>query len=165
MRIIGERAVSEPNLINTPPLPSRKRTGVETLVGRTIRSSLVATAILCPFILVHFGNRWALGFALASLWNIVNVGMISFVVREFLGPRRWRILIPLFAIKFPLLYGLGIWGLQSRTVPIGSILVGFHIIFIVLILKALSYRVLEIQHPPSASPEEHGAMPGSEERI
>ncbi len=115
--------------------------------------------------LVHFGNRWALGFALASLWNIVNVGMISFVVREFLGPRRWRILIPLFAIKFPLLYGLGIWGLQSRTVPIGSILVGFHIIFIVLILKALSYRVLEIQHPPSASPEEHGAMPGSEERI
>jgi len=157
--------VSEPNLVDTPPLPCRKQDGVETLVGRTIRSSLVVTAILCPFLLVHLGSRWALGFALASLWNIVNVGMISFVVREFLGPRRWRILIPLFAIKFPLLYGLGMWGLQSRTIPIGSILAGFHIIFVVLILKALSHRVLEISHPPSASPEKDGAMPGSEERI
>jgi len=135
------------------------------LVSRTIRAALIATTVLCPFLIVHMGSLWALGFALASLWSTANVWMISFVVREFLGPRRWKVLAPLFAIKFPLLYGLGIWGLYARAVPIGSVLVGFHIIFIVLVLKILSHRILEIQNRPSTSPEGDKAMPGNEERI
>ncbi len=133
------------------------------LVDRTIRSSLVATAVLFPFVFIHIDVSWAIGFALASFWSCANVWVISVVVQEYFGARRVPRLALLLGVKFPLLYGLGLWGLSQRAAPSSSILVGFHIIFVVLILKVLSQRFF--CSGEDASLLEGGAprFPGSEE--
>ncbi len=134
------------------------------IVDRTVRSSLVATAVAFPFLLVHVSAEWAMGVALASLWSCANVWMISMVVREYFGPRRTPLLALLLGVKFPLLYGIGIWGLSQRAVPALSILVGFHIIFLVLVLKVLSQRLLCSGNEPGLSEGGAPRFPGSEER-
>ena len=133
------------------------------IVDRTVRSSIAATVIVFPFILVHVSAEWAIGLSLASLWSCANVWMISVVVREYFGRRRPLLMASLLGVKFPLLYGLGIWGLSQRAAPALSILVGFHIIFLVLVLKVLSRRLLCSGNDPGLSEGGAPRSPGSEE--
>ncbi|MFH1739874.1 MAG: hypothetical protein ABIH23_12755 [bacterium] len=111
------------------------------LVDRAIRTSFIVTIVIWPFLILYISSPWALGFVLASLWSTANLSLISIAVREYFGEQRWGRLGLFFGVKFPLLYGLGLWGLYQRAVPMASVLVGFHMIFVVLVLKVLSRQL------------------------
>jgi hypothetical protein len=138
---------------------------VSDLVSRSIRTSLIATAITFPFLTVYIGSLWALGFAAASLWSTANLWAISMVVREYFGRRRWTRLAFLLGVKFPILYGLGIWGLYQRAVPVFSILIGFHVILLVVVLKAVSHRFLAHEGSSHVCKERGAQISGTKESI
>ena len=136
---------------------------VGDLVGRSIRTSLIATAITFPFLVIYTGSLWAIGFAAASLWSTGNIWVISIVVGEYFGRRRGSRLAFLLCVKFPILYGLGIWALYQRVVPVLSILIGFHMIFLVLVLKVISRRFLALEDSSCVSKDGGTRISGNEE--
>lgn len=133
------------------------------LVDRSIRTSLIATAVVFPFAAVYLGSLSAIGFLAASLWSTANVWVISIVVGEYLGGRRWSRLAVMLCVKFPVLYGLGLWGVSQRVVPVVSVLVGFHMIFLVLILKILSRWLLVPVGTDPVSRRKGGVISGTRE--
>lgn len=135
------------------------------LVDRAIRTSLIATTVTFPFLAAYIGGRWAVGFTLASFWSTANIWVISLVVQEYFGRRRWPRFAFLLCVKFPILYGLGIWGLYQQAVPIVSILIGFHVIFMVLVLKVLSRGFLSLEDSSNVSKGGGARISGREESL
>ena len=147
------------------PTLSGEPSSRKDLVGRSIHTAFLVTVLLCPFFAVYVGGMWAVGFTLASFWSTMNLWLVSLVVREYFGKRRWPRLAVLLGVKFPFLYGLGLWGLSQRAAPMGSVLVGFHMIFVVLVLKVVSRWWFAIEDETGVSMERDVPAPGNEERV
>ncbi len=110
-------------------------------VIRSLRTATWVTIIFAPCIAMH-SMLWAAGFMFASLWSVGNVWAIARLTTMLLTPDldsgALTKALPWIFIKFPVLYGAGILVVIYSGFPASSMLTGFHVIFVVFVLKAVA---------------------------
>ena len=113
---------------------------------RIWKTTLVVGAIVFAFTAVYFDMRFAWGLIVGCLWGVANFIALTAVLTSFVTPgkvSRNRALI-LAAIKFPIIYGLGYLILRSEWFEPTALLVGFSLLFMVTLLKALGRSYLKL---------------------
>lgn len=93
----------------------------------------------------YWSPRSALGFLAGALWSCLNLFAISHVVRSVLGSERPSKLkvVKLSLVKFPILYGTGFLLLRSRAFSPESLVAGFSLVLVVILLKIVGASVAE----------------------
>jgi hypothetical protein len=128
---------------------------------RIWKTTLVVGLIVFAFTAVYFDMRFAWGLLVGCLWGVANFIALTAVLTSFVTPgevNRRRALI-LAAIKFPLIYGLGYLILRSEWFEPTSLLVGFSLLFLVTLLKALGRSYLKLDDRRADSPTRSNAGP------
>lgn len=106
-------------------------------VYRSLRTAVIVTFLFTPFLALR-SPIWATSFCLASLWSVANVWAISQLVISFLGKTEASKGVLWILVKFPVLYGLGIFLLLTYNCSPPGVAVGFHVVFVVFVLKAVA---------------------------
>jgi len=106
--------------------------------------------------------KFAWGLLVGCLWGVANFIALTAVLTTFVTPgevNRRRALI-LAAVKFPVIYGIGYLILRSEWFEPVSLLVGFSLLFMVTLLKALgrSYLKLDDRREATASSDTHDRL-------
>ncbi|KPJ48785.1 MAG: hypothetical protein AMJ41_04250 [candidate division Zixibacteria bacterium DG_27] len=116
-------------------------------IARVIRTSVVVSLIQLPFVALYFDYRYSLGIVLGCLWGVVNLYFLRSVIVCYtkLSQRSKRQLLLLLLLKFPLLYLVGYLLLEWSLFPVMSLVVGFTLIFAVIVLKALGRLLLSLE--------------------
>jgi hypothetical protein len=116
-------------------------------ITRVIKTSAIVSLIQLPFVAFYFDYRYSLGIVLGCLWGVVNLYFLRSVIVCYteLSQRSKRQLLLLLLLKFPLLYLGGYLLLESSLFPVLSLLVGFTLIFAVIVLKALGRLLLSLE--------------------
>ena len=115
---------------------------------RIWKSTLVVGVIVFAFTAVYFDLKFAWGLLVGCLWGVANFIALTAVLTSFVTPghvNRNRALI-LAAIKFPIIYGLGYLIMRSEWFEPTSLLVGFSLLFLVTLLKALGRSYLKLDN-------------------
>ncbi len=116
---------------------------------RIWKTTLVVGLVVFAFTAVYFEMQFAWGLLVGCLWGVANFVALIAVLTSFVTPRgarevnRRRALI-LAAIKFPVIYGIGYLILRSEWFEPVSLLVGFSLLFMVTLLKALGRSYLKL---------------------
>jgi hypothetical protein len=115
-------------------------------ITRVIKTSLVVSLIQLPFISLYFDYRFSLGIVLGCLWGVMNLHFMRSLVVCYthLSGRNKRRLLLLLLVKVPLLYFGGYLLLRFDLFPILSLLTGFTLVFVVILLKALGRWLLSL---------------------
>jgi len=115
-------------------------------ITRVVKTSVIVSLIQLPFVAIYFDYRYGLGILLGCLWGVVNLHFLRSVVVCYtkLSGRSKRQLLLLLLLKFPLLYLVGYLLLKSSLFPVLSLVVGFTLIFAVILLKALGRLLLSL---------------------
>jgi hypothetical protein len=111
--------------------------GLEFL-KRVQSATAVVGAVAFVFVSVYFDPGWGLGLLVGCGWGIANLWALTRVLTAVLTPdgvQKNRALI-FAAIKFPVLYFLGFLALYSEWFPPISLVAGFSLLFLVVLLKA-----------------------------
>ena len=109
------------------------------ILSHAVRRIGVLSLVLLPMAVWLVGWRAAIGLASGMLWAFANAWVLRRLVRFSLSsqrvPRGRQVL--LWAVKFPVLYGVGaILLLSPWSSPIGF-LVGFSLWFVLLVIGAV----------------------------
>ncbi len=115
-------------------------------ITRVVKTSVIVSLIQLPFVAIYFDYRYGLGIVLGCLWGVVNLHFLRSVVVCYtnLSGRSKRQLLLLLLLKFPLLYLVGYLLLKWSLFPVLSLVVGFTLIFAVILLKALGRLLLSL---------------------
>lgn len=118
-------------------------------IGRTLKASLVLTALSYLLLTYYKGGSWALGFCLGALWSVASLYILKELITRFLtvGDRPAVALLLLLLVKFPLLYVAGYFILAAGSYPVAAPLLGFGLPFVVVVLKAAGRLLLGIHGP------------------
>jgi hypothetical protein len=107
----------------------------------------VGIAVLCALLRQW---TWAAGVAAGALWAIANLYMVQFLVVRYIRPEAEKKHDPKVSdlavgllFKFPLLYGIGFWLLQSSWFRIEALVLGFIVPFGVAFADALRRVAME----------------------
>lgn len=124
--------------------------GLEFL-KRVQSATAVVGALTFILVSVYYDMSWGLGILVGCGWGIANFWALTRVLTAVLtldGVHRRRALI-FAAIKFPVLYFLGFLALRSEWFPPISLLAGFSLLFLVILLKAAgrSFMHLDDRRP------------------
>ena len=106
-------------------------------VYRSLRTAVIVTFLFTPFLALR-SPIWATSFCLASLWSVANVWAICQLVISFIWKTEASRGVLWILVKFPVLYGSGIFLLLTYNCSPPGVVVGFHTIFVVLVLKAVA---------------------------
>ena len=108
-------------------------------VGRIIRTSLVVGAIVLIFGSFYHDWNYSLGIFIGLLFSCANLWAIMWFVRRTitLEQRKTKSIVLIALVKFPVLYLVGYLILKSEIVPVASLLVGFSLVFVIIVLKVL----------------------------
>jgi hypothetical protein len=112
--------------------------GIE-FIHRVIKTSLIVAALIFLFAVFYYRFDYASGIFVGCGWGCVNLFFLTNLITETTsleGINRKRVLL-LVLLKFPLLYVSGYFLLRIKYFPVTSLLVGFTLIFVVILLKAL----------------------------
>ena len=117
--------------------------GIE-FIHRVIKSSLILAALI--FLLVTFYHKfnYAAGILVGCGWGCLNLYFLTNLITQATTPRginKKRIVL-LVLVKFPLLYVSGYILLRVKYFPVTSLLVGFTLMFVVILLKALGRMII-----------------------
>ena len=131
-------------------------------LNRIWKTTLVVGVVVFAFTAVYFDTTFALGLLVGCLWGVANFIALTAVLTSFVKPgevNRKRALL-LAAIKFPVIYGIGYLILRAGWFEPTSLLVGFSLLFMVTLLKALgrSYLKMDARHDTPASSDTHDRM-------
>lgn len=113
---------------------------------RIWKTTLVVGVIVFAFTAVYFDMTFAWGLLVGCLWGVANFIALTAVLTAFVKPgdvNRNHALV-LAAIKFPVIYGIGFLILYSKRFEPTSLLVGFSLLFMVTLLKALGRSYLKL---------------------
>lgn len=113
---------------------------------RIWKTTLVVGVIVFAFTGVYFNMKFAYGLLVGCLWGVANFIALAAVLTAFVTPgevNRNRALL-LAAVKFPVIYGIGYLILRSGWFEPTSLLVGFSLLFLVTLLKALGRSYLKL---------------------
>ncbi|MCX7918927.1 MAG: hypothetical protein N3A72_04830 [bacterium] len=110
---------------------------------RCLLTTAWVTIIVALFTAYYYNFLFGLGLMIGSAWNIGNFWLImrlgsALLIKESNDRKRIGYLL---ALKFPAWYGIGYLILRYAQLPIYGLLVGFSILFIVTLLKALGLQI------------------------
>jgi hypothetical protein len=128
--------------------------GLEFL-KRVQSATAVVGAVTFVLVSVYYDSSWGLGILAGCGWGIANFWAMTRVLSAVLtsdGVQRKRALI-FAAIKFPVLYFIGFLALRSEWFPPISLLAGFSLLFLVILLKAAGRAFM---HLDDRLPQKHG---------
>jgi len=124
--------------------------GLEFL-QRVIRATAVVGVLAFAFVAVYFNANFALGLLVGCAWGIGNFWALTRVVTAVFTPgdvdRRHALILA--AVKFPVLYVAGYFILKSGGFPVVSLLTGFSVLFVVVVLKAAGRMFLHLDERAS----------------
>lgn len=108
-------------------------------ISRVIKTSLVISAFILIFGSVYYDWNYSLGISIGLVFNCVNVWFIMGLVKRTitLEKRKMIPIVGISLIKVPALYFIGYVILKADFVPVTSLLVGFTLLFGVIVLKAV----------------------------
>jgi len=112
--------------------------GIE-FIHRVIKTSLIVAALTFLFAALYYRFDYASGILAGCGWGCLNLFLLTNLVTETTNPGgidRKRVIL-LVLVKFPLLYVSGYFLLRIKYFPVTSLLVGFTLVFAVILLKAL----------------------------
>ena len=114
-------------------------------VNRIIKTSLILTGIVFPFLAIYLKVSFAVAYLLGCLWACLNLIAIKFLITQIITPNpKNKVFIILFMfIKFPVIYFLGYLLVVWSYPPIYGLLWGFSSILIVTLLKVVSRAILQ----------------------
>ena len=115
---------------------------------RSIRASVIVTAILAPFTFLYFDIPTGWGFVAGAAWNIINVYLLSQVITNLITPHQSNKKLGAVAgvLKFPVLYGIGFVILSYTNPSVYGIMAGFSLILAIFLLKAIGICYLNISY-------------------
>jgi hypothetical protein len=114
-------------------------TGVDDRFLRRVRwISLGLALVLGGFLTVRVGVRWGGGFAASALWSTANLWALERLIRLAVRPagRQLGAILVALLVKIPLLYAVGIFLALRGGFPARSLLAGFSLPLLVIVLKA-----------------------------
>jgi hypothetical protein len=135
-----------------------------SFIRRSVATAAWLAGLAFLLLLARGKIGWAWGLGLGSLWAIANWVLIAELLRTVLSPGRRLTgsakvrLAVLGVIKFPVLYGLGYLFLRLGF-PVVSYLVGFWILFAVVVAKAGGRILLGLDASPVARGVEGSGAP------
>jgi hypothetical protein len=135
--------------------------GLEFL-KRVQTTTAVVGVLAFLFVSVYHDLNFGLGILLGCAWGIANFWALTRVLTGVLTPdevnRRRAIIFA--AIKFPVLYGAGYLVLRSEWVSPVSLIAGFSLLFLVVLLKGLGRAFLRLdEHAPAGQRAGGGHQP------
>jgi len=125
--------------------------GLEFL-KRVQMATLVVGVIAFAFVALYYDLRFGLGLLIGCLWGVGNFWAITRVLTVVMtrGQIDQRRALIFAAIKFPVLYIVGFVLLRSGWFEPISLVAGFSLLFLVVLLKALGRVVLQLDGRPQA---------------
>lgn len=99
--------------------------------------ALVLTALVGLYGAVSVNLLWAVQYAVTSCLSIANFWLIEKLVLAFFAKRNKIATLMWAMVKFPVLYVIAFLFFRNGGFSVGSFLLGFNTVFIVLILKAI----------------------------
>ncbi|MBD3382496.1 MAG: hypothetical protein GF404_09900 [candidate division Zixibacteria bacterium] len=114
-------------------------------INRVIKTTLLFGAFVFIFGSFYFDWVYSLGIFAGTLWGCLNLWFIRQVVVQYITPQKrdTKKLALAAVIKFPVLYFLGFLMLYLGWFPVSSFVIGFSLIFFVVLMKALGKLVME----------------------
>lgn len=102
-------------------------------------------ALIFIFGSYYFDWQYSMGIFAGMLWGSANLWFIRQFMVSYLttGERDAKKLAIIAVIKFPVLYLAGFFLLWFNLFPVLSFVIGFTLIFVVIVLKALGKLVTE----------------------
>jgi len=112
-------------------------------INRVIKTTLLLGALIFIFGSYYFDWVYSAGILAGVLWGCANLWFIRQFIINYITPgdRNSKKLVLFMAIKFPVLYGLGFLILKVGLFPVVSFVIGFSLIFMVILLKAVGKLV------------------------
>lgn len=140
---MSSRGPEDPGELPKSGSPGGTGTSELAFIRRVLVSTTWFSAVAGVVLWAYVGPRFAFGFWIGAAWSLVNFWLLKeVVVRTITLEERNLPRIALGAlVKFPVLYGLGIALLVWGYFPILSLAIGFSMILVVLLLKALGRRI------------------------
>lgn len=108
-------------------------------IKRIIRTTAILSLIVALALAVYHDGTFAFGFLVGTAWGLANLFAIRLLVAELINPAgaRRKMILPVALVKFPVLYVGGYLVLASEAFSVLSLLAGFSLMFVVIILKVL----------------------------
>ena len=112
-------------------------------IGRVIKTSLVVSAFILIFGAVYYDWNYSLGISIGLLFNCANLWVIRGLIEQTITPsaRRPLPILLISVVKFPVLYLIGYLILKADIVPVTSLLVGFTLLFAIVVLKVIGRQL------------------------
>lgn len=113
-------------------------------IDRIIRTSLVVGAIIVALGSFYFDWNYSLGIFIGLLFSCANFWLTMGVVRHSITVEdsKRKAIIIFTMVKFPVLYTIGYLILRTDIVPVSSLLVGFTLLFGIILLKVLGQLLM-----------------------
>lgn len=114
-------------------------------INRVIKTTLLLGALVFIFGSFYFDYIYATGIFIGMLWGCANLWFIRQFIVGYITPgeRQLGKLSLLAIIKFPVLYAAAFLILKPGWFSVVSFVIGFSLIFVVILLKALGKLVTE----------------------
>jgi hypothetical protein len=120
------------------------------LLRRVRRTSIVLGITIGIPLAFYFGLAAGAGWLSGIAWSLVNLFMIESVVRHVLAETRdRRVIVLAMLVKFPVLYGAGLFLLAVLRLPAAWLVAGFTWPLFVAVMKAAGRAYLGLDESPA----------------
>ena len=118
-------------------------------ITRIIKTTAILALVAALATSVYFDWVFALGLLIGSVWGLVNLYFLKKIITEAISPGETRTgsVVLLILVKFPLLYIGGYFIVAWNFFPVYSLLAGFSLMFVVMVLKILGRMILGLDMP------------------
>jgi hypothetical protein len=127
---------------------------------RCLKTTAWVTIVISLFAAIYYNFLFGLALLIGSVWNIGNFWLIAHIgsailIKDSIDRKKiglWLLL------KFPAWYGIGYLVLRYAKLPIPGLLIGFAILFSVVLLKVIGLqltkeRLDDISTTPAQGPD------------
>jgi hypothetical protein len=110
-----------------------------------IKNSIIVTLLIALFVAIagiaFFSINDCLGFFAGAIWSCLNIYFLYQLLHQIIlqSTKSALKILGLFVLKFPLLYGIGLWLLQNSNFSVWSLSLGLFLAIGVFFFK--SYQI------------------------
>lgn len=126
-------------------------------ISRVRHATLVVGVLTFAFVSLYYSPTFGLGLLVGCLWGVANFWALEHVLTAVLRPdtvdRRKAFIFA--GIKFPVLYAAGFVILWKGWFEPVSLLAGFSLLFLVVLLKALGRTVMKMDQAAPSKEAHH----------
>ncbi|MBN2225894.1 MAG: hypothetical protein JW763_00870 [candidate division Zixibacteria bacterium] len=117
-------------------------------IARTIKTAAALGLLIIIFGSYYYGFQASLSVFTGLVWGMVNLYFLEKLIRSALRPDgvdKTTALVVMF-IKFPLLYASGYFMVTSEYFDAILLLIGFSVVLLVMVLKAVGRTILKLDN-------------------